>query len=301
MRQFEGIDQQLVRNLSIREWSTVASLVVLLWEYVIAFADEARHIWCQPVNGVKAAYIFARYFAIVVQISNVYLVFGPLRRLYIPEHVCKQWFLFLAICVCFLVTTLDAVLMLRVYALYRKDWRAAAFLVVLFFTKIALLCLVAPRSVLHVPYDPICDTTKTHPDAIYCLISMSVTHVPICILTAAKWKLVKIGVPVVRLITRDGALTTVSLCSLYAFVIANSLSDQVSQAHVVFNWPMTLLSVACCRIIMNMQTLNVSGNHDSTVNSINTTNFVIDSLNTFPLDRNFVQTPTSAVLTIIVQ
>ena len=44
---------------------------------------------------------------------NLYLVFGPLHRLHIPEHVCKQWFLFLVISACSLMAILDFVLMLR--------------------------------------------------------------------------------------------------------------------------------------------------------------------------------------------
>lgn len=117
---------------------------------------------------------------------------------------------------------------------------------------------------------------------------MWVTHISLGILTAAKWKLVKIGATVVRLVTRDGALTTISICSLFAVIVPYSLSSQVSQAHVIFNWPITCVSIACCRIIMNMQTFNISGNNDTTTNTMD---FEIDSLNTLPLDRDSFHTP----------
>ena len=45
--------------------------------------------------------------------GNLYLVFGPLQRLNTPEHVCQQWFLFLVVSACFLLATLDFILMLR--------------------------------------------------------------------------------------------------------------------------------------------------------------------------------------------
>ena len=65
MLQLDEFQQQLLEELSSRKWSTgefslptgeterlldsnllvVASLVVLLWEYVITITDEARHIW----------------------------------------------------------------------------------------------------------------------------------------------------------------------------------------------------------------------------------------------------------------
>jgi len=62
-----------------------------------------------------------------------------------------------------------------VYALYRKDWRVATFLVVLFCAQIVLECALLPRVVLQVPYNPICDVTKTHPDSIYFLYGILIT------------------------------------------------------------------------------------------------------------------------------
>src|SRR6267378_854899 len=109
MLQLEVFDQSLTGNLSFRKWSTrefstftlspqsdvpnsvfppdrmvVASLIVLVWEYVITLTDEVRYIWrcvtafpashdflnpfaSRPANGVKASYIFARYFGMLVQ------------------------------------------------------------------------------------------------------------------------------------------------------------------------------------------------------------------------------------------
>ncbi|KIM35947.1 hypothetical protein M413DRAFT_323768 [Hebeloma cylindrosporum] len=103
-------------------------------------------------------------------------------------------------------------MMLRVYALHLKNRRVAAFLAVVFFSKVALECVMIPRTVFHVPYDPICDTAKIHPDVIYFSISIWFIHISLSILTVAKWNLVKMGVPVVKLIARDGALTTLSIC-----------------------------------------------------------------------------------------
>ncbi|KIM35949.1 hypothetical protein M413DRAFT_449484 [Hebeloma cylindrosporum] len=290
----EELDQQLLDNLSFRKWSTLASFIVLIWEHAITLSDEFRCIWRRPFNGVKSAYIFSRYFAVLVQTGNLYLVFGPLDT---QEPVCKQWFLFLIISACFLLAALDFILMLRVYALYRKDKRVAAFLVVLFFVQIAVDCILCPRGIFQVPYDPICDTTKTHPDVVYYFIWIWVVHISLGVLTIAKCHLVKIGAPVVRLVTRDGALTTISICSLYAVVISYALFSQVSQAHVVFNWPISCLSILCCRIIMNMQTFDVSrneGNEGSSISGLSTLNFEVefDNARVDPRAQDPVHTPT---------
>jgi len=151
---------------------------------------------------------------------------------------------------------------------------------------------MVPRIVLQIPYDPICDAARTHPlDVLYFLIAKLVTHIPVGVLTVAKWHLVKIRIPVVRLVTRDGTLTAVSVCSLNAAVIYYAIFSR-AQTHIVFNWPITFLSIACCRVIMNMQTLNVPGNQDITTNSLSTVNFELDSMDAYHLNENFIETPT---------
>lgn len=70
MLRLEGFELQLIENLSSRKWSigefslrkawggrgnlsnllVVASLAVLLWEYVVTLTDEVRHIWWQVLH-----------------------------------------------------------------------------------------------------------------------------------------------------------------------------------------------------------------------------------------------------------
>ncbi|KAF8954657.1 hypothetical protein BDZ97DRAFT_438528 [Flammula alnicola] len=247
-----AIDYKLVENLSLRKWSTLASLAVLSWEYILTSRDEFRHIWRRPTTGVKITYIFSRYFAIIVQSINFYLVSGPLWSVDIPDTVCKQWFMFLIIAACCLMAALDVILMLRIYALYLKDIRIAVLLVLLFCAQIAAEAVLSPRTILDVPFDCICDTTETHPNIIYFCIFVWVTHLPLGILTVAKRNLAQLGVPVARVVTRDGIWIVILVCSLFSAIIPYSFISQVSKAHVVFGWPISLLSITCCRMIMNM-------------------------------------------------
>ncbi|KAF8887643.1 hypothetical protein CPB84DRAFT_1491771 [Gymnopilus junonius] len=75
-------------------------------------------------------------------------------------------------------------------------------------------------------------------------------------LTAVKRDLVKLGAPVVKRVIRDGAWIIIFLCSTFTAMISYSWILQIMQGHIVFGWPNTILSIACCRIIMNMETLN---------------------------------------------
>ncbi|KAF8953492.1 hypothetical protein BDZ97DRAFT_226354 [Flammula alnicola] len=251
-----AIDAKLVENISFRKWSTLASLAVLSWEYILTSGDEFRHIWRRPITVVKITYIFSRYFALVVQSVNFYLVSGPLWSVSIHETVCRKWFVFLITAACCLMAALDLILMLRIYALYLKDVRIAALLVLLFCAQIAVDAVLSPRMTFNVPFDCICDTTKTHPDIMYFCTSIWVTHLPLVILMVAKRNLTQLGVPVARVVTRDGAWIIIPVFSLFSAIAPYSFISQVSKAHIVFSWPISLLSIACCRMIMNMLKLH---------------------------------------------
>ncbi|PPQ97129.1 hypothetical protein CVT26_000614 [Gymnopilus dilepis] len=265
-------EQGLLESLKVRKWSTgeslpihagqalllrlatVATLAFLLYEHAITFRGEVVHIWRRPFTMVRATFIFARYFTLVVQTVNLYLVFGPFSRTSIPGSTCKQWFLFQIASACAIMAALDLILMLMVYALYRKSRRVGLFLALLFWAQIAVDFATSPKSVLDVNYNSICDTTETHGVVIYFCLSVWITHLSLAGLTGYKKNLLGLGAPVVRRVLRDGTWILVVVCSLFTVIIPYAFVNQVSQAHVVFGWPTAILSIACCRIIINMRT-----------------------------------------------
>jgi len=249
-------DESLLESLRIRKWSTVAAFAFLLYEHAITIRGEFIHIWRRPFTVVRATFIFARYFALIVQSVNMYLVFGPFSRMSIPETTCRKWFSFQIVSACALMAALDLILMLMIYALYRKDRKVGLFLAVLFCAQIGVEFVTSPRSVLNVNYNPICDTTETHSVIIYFCMSVWITHLSLAVLMGLKKDLAALGAPVVKRVIRDGAWILVAVCSLFTTIIPYSFVHQVSQGHIVFGWPIAIFSIACCRIIINIRTLD---------------------------------------------
>ncbi|KAF9477699.1 hypothetical protein BDN70DRAFT_994780 [Pholiota conissans] len=273
-------------NLVFRKWSAVATQVLLVYEYTITFRSEIRYIWGSPVSFVKAIYLFSRYYGLVVQAVNLYLVSGPLAKLDIPEHVCRRWFYFLISSGCTLAAALDAILMLRVYALYLQDDRVGLFLAALFSAQRVVEGILAPI-VLDVPLDSICDLRKTHKASIYFGISIMIKHTILLVMTLAKRKLAALGAPVVRLVRRDGIWVVVLLFAIFATIIPYSFVKQVAKAHVVFGWPMSLISILCCRMIMNMQQLNVNTSDENEESELTTcTSSKLDEFALYTLDSD---------------
>ncbi|KAF8891488.1 hypothetical protein CPB84DRAFT_1784244 [Gymnopilus junonius] len=271
---------RLLENLRIRKWSTVATLAILLYEHSITLKHEIRHIWRRPFTMVRATYLFSRYFGIITQSITTYLILSPhLNVIPISEGICKAWFAFGVASSATLVAALDFILMLIIYALYRKDWRIGLFLAILFFSHIAVEVFVAQKAV-EVTYDPICDAMQAPSELIYLCISIWIIHISLGILTGIKYNLVALGAPVVKRLIRDGAWVIALICSFFTTIVPYNMNQQVAQGHVIFGWPNALISIACCRVIMNMQTLDYVEADDESITSFN----VDDSLDTLSLE-----------------
>ncbi|KAF9546320.1 hypothetical protein CPC08DRAFT_729937 [Agrocybe pediades] len=265
-----------------RKLSTIAALVVLLYEHCITLKDEVRHIWRKKFNPVLGTYIFSKYMGIVAQSINVYKAVGPMA---IPgrtsQEDCMSWFSSGIAAALILLAALDIILMLRVYALYRKTTSIGVLLSTLFVGQLISNVVFGRKSIYEVSYNAICDTQETHAAVLHFGIVLWTVHLTLLLLTGLKYNLVVMGIPVAKLVTRDGVWVVGILCPsigsrpsseltyfelgsvsqkyqvLFAVTIPYALTIQVAQADLAFVWPTTFFSIACCRVIMNMQALDI--------------------------------------------
>ncbi|KAF4616840.1 hypothetical protein D9613_008939 [Agrocybe pediades] len=280
------MESSYLERLAFRKYVTLAAWIVVVYEYASTLRREVKYIWrydlippsasvdvelgCAVIiirkrfNVVLGVYLFSKYLALVVQSINVYLVFGPLSRTDIPEQTCRKWFLFQMVVTASLLAAFDFILMLRVYALYRKSWRIGSFLLVLFISMVPFNVFVSPKAVYNVPFDPICEAQGMDDSVLYFGIMFWVIHISIVILTVAKWRLGDLGSPIIKLVTREGTLVLSLLCVLCAVMVSYAMSTNTERSDFAFRydfdsvscWPITFLSIGCCRLIMNMQALS---------------------------------------------
>jgi len=165
--------------------------------------------------------------------------------------------IFLTVCSCLLLAAVDLVIMLRVYALYNRSLKIALVLAFLLLIQGALVtactCITVPR----VPFGPSCDVLKTPPDVAYFMAAVVFSQTILLILTLRKRRVAFGQSPLVDLVVRDGAWVFVLVVSMFMITIPYSFVAQVSKPHVIFVWPITLLSITACRLIMNMQKVTV--------------------------------------------
>ncbi|KAF8960805.1 hypothetical protein BDZ97DRAFT_2077295 [Flammula alnicola] len=240
-------------DVFLRNVLCLAAAVWLTWEYIITCRDEYQYIWRGSMNRVKVLYIFARYFTLGVQWANTYIVFAPLSRVPVPRHGCVGWFLFLMISASLLLAAIDSLIMLRVYALYNCSSKMTIFLTSLLAMQGMLIAIIASRNLHLLPFSETCNVLETPHEVAYIMAGVMVAQTILLLLTLARRKIAFGESLVVRHVVRDGAWVFVLVISMCVAILPSSLFTHASKPHIIFVWPIALMSITTCRLIINMQ------------------------------------------------
>ncbi|KAF8960808.1 hypothetical protein BDZ97DRAFT_1284220 [Flammula alnicola] len=237
----------LQEDVFLRNVLCLAGAVWMTWEYIITCRDEYQYIW-----RVKVLYMLARYLTLGVLWANTYIVFVPLSCVPVPRHACVGWFLLLMISASLLLAAIDSLIMLRVYALYNCSLKMAVFFTGLLVMQMMLIAISVSRTLHLLPFSETCDVLETPQEVIYVMAGDVFTQTILLLLTIAKRKVAFGESLLVHLVVRDGAWVFVLLVSIWAATIPYSLFTHVSKLHLMFVFPIALMSTATCRLIMNM-------------------------------------------------
>ncbi|TFK32732.1 hypothetical protein BDQ12DRAFT_692109 [Crucibulum laeve] len=256
--EMETVNVEVYKSVHIRNASCLAAFVVLFYEYSASFAQEYQFVWKSRRTLVKWVYLFSRYFALGAQIANNVLLIFPLSKIPVRHELCKPWFLFLIISASMLLAALEIVLMLRVYAIYRRSSRVKTFFIVIF-TINQLIVADYVRRASSFPFSGACEAAETPYEVIYPATIILLTQSIIWLMTVTKKNVAYGRAPIISLMIRDGAWIFVLICAILVVNIPYSLTIKAPNSHILFVWPMTLFSIGACRIILNMQSLSYSG------------------------------------------
>ncbi|TFK73958.1 hypothetical protein BDN72DRAFT_833939 [Pluteus cervinus] len=246
--------------------ASYAGLAFSGWETAIAFPDELQYIWSQPakVTMVNCLYLFSRYFALAVHINNS-VISGKLSGLYpVPHDICKAWAIYQTIVTYTMISMVDMILMMRIYAFYNRSKRMGAFLCSLLFIRTGMAAASAIMTFPTSTFTPKC-LTSVPPEVVYLFavgevlfqtLILSLTFVRKFSLQQSIWS----NSPLLSLLSRDGSLTFLSVVgSLTAILVYSRFqyTEEVAYGHSVFPIFVAATSSASCRMIINMQRLAV--------------------------------------------
>ncbi|KAF9481753.1 hypothetical protein BDN70DRAFT_506282 [Pholiota conissans] len=234
----------LEEDVLVRNVICLSALVCLLWEYTLTFQDEYKYIWKGSMNRVKALYLFTRYSTLAIHIANIGVTFGPLSKVPVPRGACMGWFLMLTVGACLLLACIDILIMLRVYLLYGRNWVIGVFLAGLLLAQGMLVATCTSRTLHIVPFSDTCDVMETPSEVVYIMAGVIATHFILLFLTIAKRRTAFGESPIVHMVVQDGARVVVLIVSMWVTIVPYSLFIQVSKPHLIFVWPIVLMSIA---------------------------------------------------------
>lgn len=212
------------------------------------------------MGPVKRIYLFSRYYGICWHIIDSAAMLGPLASICIQPLICAIWHgSKLLTCLCLLVA-LEVVLSLRLYALYCKNRNIGIFLLIMLSTGVAVMVTCYVRTMRFVHFDDACLVRKTPYEYAYFSAFCLMRHSLLWMLTIHKRNMGRLGrlnrAPIVNLMLRDGAWIFAAISLLLAMVIPSSfLIPAIAQA--MFPWFTSLVSIFTCRLILNMQRLQM--------------------------------------------
>ncbi|KLO19620.1 hypothetical protein SCHPADRAFT_935121 [Schizopora paradoxa] len=246
--------------------SGVAATACLAYDILISFDQEVEYIWKSSWSFPKFLYLFSRYFTLIVQLVDT----SESTSFSVTNN---SWTYFEAAAGQLVIMGVEISLMMRVYALYKRDKRILTLLLALYFSEILSSSLIlglglkkivsiAPLRGLLPPDFPLSGCFPLNVPGFFfsywipTLIFESVLFVLMVINFLRFTMIHKTRVPLLTLFVRDGtlfyAVIFVTLATLLTQVLLYELVNS-ALAQVAISWQLTVLSIAGSRLILNLR------------------------------------------------
>ncbi|KDQ52590.1 hypothetical protein JAAARDRAFT_40194 [Jaapia argillacea MUCL 33604] len=231
-------------------YSSLASLIFLIWDICVTFDQEVEFIWKQHARfPVKWLFLFVRYWAVVIQTLIFLTATGGITNIGLRADQCETWYSFQSFATQSLTIAVEMILMLRVYALYNRSRAMRILMLAILAIEVAF---VVPVYVIYVPrvkYGIQCSATTTQ-DSKALFVSISTASILIQFILSG-FTLVKTAgaiksgwgrTPVMIILMRDGSW--VFLIQFGAMMLNAIHTVQVGpiKGHIVFTWFWAILS-----------------------------------------------------------
>ncbi|EJU00632.1 hypothetical protein DACRYDRAFT_117100 [Dacryopinax primogenitus] len=136
--------QQTVALVQIYEWSRRAAIAALSWavyDYLITFSTEIRHVWLRPWGWSKLLFGWTRYFGMsIVIVWTTSNILTPSEVS--PAISCIIYYYFAAWGGVLTQMTLSVIMILRLWGLYNGNNKLAVFWASLLTIHITALCII---------------------------------------------------------------------------------------------------------------------------------------------------------------
>lgn len=269
-----------MREFGQKNGLSAVALSALLWDWTISLDDEVQYMWRSPLKTNKWVYFVSRYLGIISTLVDNAMIFLNAYKP-VPEETCRRWICFETAVSMILFGLTEFIQVLRVYALYHQNPKLRIALILWFSLAVAgcvhYLWYIATR----VDFDLAC--AMGHLPAIGKVYSAIIIANEAIILFLLFWRCKVIApsrasleaVPVAYIVLRDGVLLFLAFCGMMAI----STVYHVKQHNSLFVTPaiIGLLSIAACRMALNLQSMKRPGPRTSSLSELHLTTLPIST------------------------
>ncbi|KAH8822977.1 hypothetical protein DL96DRAFT_327697 [Flagelloscypha sp. PMI_526] len=122
-------------HLQAAKYYQVASYVMLVFDHMITFGDEVERIWMRPMSGASLLFLINRYLT-PIQFAIILVAFND--PAWSEESFCDRFVSFEGYSTVGLVAVCSAVMILRIFALYGRNYYVLGFLIAVLITQITV-------------------------------------------------------------------------------------------------------------------------------------------------------------------
>ncbi|KAI1795290.1 hypothetical protein LXA43DRAFT_1108346 [Ganoderma leucocontextum] len=162
-----GLDAVAIANERNVSYSEVACVAILTWDVFVTLADEVELIWKRRWTAAKFMYLIARYLPWLVQLALLAINVNGTTGLAFTFRQCASWQIVQGTLLQVIVTTVDVILIIRVYALYDKNRFLLLGVGTLFLAEIVALCCLLANVTPRLTYNDECYVTSSPPNFQY--------------------------------------------------------------------------------------------------------------------------------------
>ncbi|KAI0640949.1 hypothetical protein C8Q79DRAFT_920383 [Trametes meyenii] len=272
VREIVAASQVLIRSLEPQaqaygdtrsvSHSAVACATLITWDVLITFSEEVDFIWRRKWTATTYMYIMARYIPWMVLLALLPVSVNGSTGLKFTSGQCDAWQFVQGILMQVTITTVDVILITRVYALYRRSLILLQILVGLFAAEFAFLCYVLVSSNPRIVHEDECFVTSSPTFFKYYWIVSLLFETLLFALTIYKFvKAVHHGwgkSSVMQRFVTDG---TWAYALIFLVMLVNMLLYEYAHsafAGICYTWLVVVLSFAGSRLILNPRRAFVS-------------------------------------------
>ncbi|TBU43452.1 hypothetical protein BD309DRAFT_960631 [Dichomitus squalens] len=146
----------IITNSQNLSYSEVACVALLTWDVVITLSDEVELIWKRRWTAAKVMYLIARYLPWLVQLALLAINVNGTTGLSFTSGQCAAWQIVQGTLLQAIVTSVDVILIIRVYALYHRNRILLIGLGSLFSAEVASLCYILVKVTPRLTYNDEC-------------------------------------------------------------------------------------------------------------------------------------------------